>query len=87
MAKKLKKKQIKYNIAPAVSAVKQNVVAAVAQTTSTQAQPDEKYKLPIAEIKMDLLKNIGYTAFAIIAVMTLKYTGFGLNLVQKFVKF
>ena len=50
---------------------------AVSSPGKSLEKSQEKYSLPIKEIKSDLWKNLGFTVFAVCLVVVLKVTGFG----------
>jgi hypothetical protein len=87
MAKKSKKKINKVKNKPAVAVTAHASAISAAVSTKPVARFDEKYKLPLDEIKRDLWKNVGYAVFAVFVVIMLKYTGFGFSFFQRILNF
>lgn len=52
-----------------------------------QSVVQEKHTLPIKEIKRDLWKNLFFTIFAIVLVVSLKITGFGFEQIKHLLSF
>lgn len=88
--KEAEKAQLKTVVERAVvesaTTVKQKTVSKTLAPTLENAQ-DERYKLPIAEIKADLVKNILYVAGALVFLVILQRTNFGVEQVRQLLKF
>lgn len=86
-AKKSAAKRLVANVATGQSLSKVVPLSPALPKVVLSSKAEEKYKLPIDEIKRDLWKNVGYAVFAVVIVMVLTHTGFGLSFFERFLKF
>ncbi len=63
--------------------INQNVLITADKTESTDIQNS----LPIKQIKMDLVKNLLFTVFAVVLILIFKKTGYGFDEIKHFLRF
>jgi len=63
--------------------ISQNVLIPTDKTESTDIQNS----LPIKQIKMDLVKNLLFTVFAVVLILIFKKTGYGFDEIKHLLRF
>jgi hypothetical protein len=86
--KEAEKAQLRTVVERAVAASENKLNSPVAEKKAspvldtTKNTKSDRYKLPIKDIKVDLVKNIAYAAFAVALLVALKVTNIGFDQVK-----